>query len=117
MAIKHDKECYTKWTHVENGKVLVRRIHRIEVQARNGVLYTLRGDRLPDFIQTSAGDGYKGEHLAQILLQPESIRRQAPFLPPLTKPWPSLRDAMNVVLGFAAFLTVNFISSVLAACF
>ena len=47
MAITQDKECYTKWTHVENGKVLVRRIHRIEVQARNGGLYTLRGDKLP----------------------------------------------------------------------
>ena len=55
MAIKQDEECYTKWTHAENGKVLVRRIHRIEVQARNGGLYVLRGDKLPDFIQTSAG--------------------------------------------------------------
>ena len=42
MAIKQDKECYTKWTHVENGKVLVRRIHRIEVQARNGGLYVFK---------------------------------------------------------------------------
>ena len=55
MALKQGKESFTKWTHVENGKVMVRRIHRIEIQARNGSLYTIRGDQLPDFIQTSAG--------------------------------------------------------------
>ena len=116
MAIRQNKESYTKWTHVENGKVMVRRIHRIEVQARNGTLYTLREDKLPDFIQTSAGQGHKGEHLAQILLNPETLNRRAPFTVPLTKPWPSLRDLMNVIIGFAAFSLVNFISSLFAAC-
>ena len=114
MAIKHDKECYTKWTHVENGKVLVRRIHRIEVQARNGGLYVLRGDKLPDFIQTSAGEGFKGEHLAQILLNPESISQRAPFTAPVANPWPTLRDFVNVGIGFLTFLMLRFTVSVLA---
>jgi hypothetical protein len=116
MAIKQDKECYTKWTHVESGKVLVRRIHRIEVQARNGGLYTLRGKELPDFIQTSAGEGHRGAHLAQILLSPESIPRRAPFVAPVANPWPSLRDLMNVGIGFLAFVMLRFTFSVLASC-
>ena len=116
MAIKQDKECYTKWTHVENGKVLVRRIHRIEVQARNGNLYVLRGDKLPDFIQTSAGEGFKGEHLAQILLNPDSIPKRAPYPVPASKPWPSLRDAGNVGIGLLIFLVLRFIFSAWTNC-
>jgi hypothetical protein len=116
MAIKQDKERYTKWTHVENGKVLVRRIHRIEVQARNGGLYVLRDDKLPDFIQTSAGEGFKGVHLAQILLNPESIPKRAPYTAPVANPWPSLRDLGNVGLGFLAFLMLRFIVSAVASC-
>ena len=116
MAIKQDKECYTKWTHVENGKVLVRRIHRIEVQARNGGLYVLRGDKLPDFIQTSAGEGHKGVHLAQILLKPESIPKRAPYTAPVAKPWPTLRDLGNVGIGFLFFLMLRFIFSAWVGC-
>ena len=91
MAIKQEKESYTKWAHLENGKVMVRRIHRMEVQGRNGVLYVLRGNELPDFIQTCAGQAHRGAHLAQILLKPESLPRRGAFNDPGAKPWPSLR--------------------------
>ena len=116
MAIKQDKECYTKWTHVENGKVLVRRIHRMEIQARNGQLYVLRDDKLPDFIQTCAGVGYKGAHLAQILLRPETISRRSPFPAPVAKPWPTLRDVVSVAIGFMAFIMLRFIFSAWTNC-
>jgi len=112
MALKHKETKYTKWTHVENGKVLVRRIHRLEVQARNGCLYTLLGDKLPDFIQTSTGEGYKGVHLAQILLSPESIQQRTPYTAPVAKPWPSLRDLFSVAIGFVGFILLRFILSV-----
>ena len=118
MALKTSKDTtsYTKWTHVENGKVMVRRIHRIEVQARNGTLYTLRDDKLPDFIQTSAGEGFKGEHLAQILLNPETIKRRTPFTAPVANPFPSLRDLGCAALGFVGFLLLRFLISVATGC-
>jgi hypothetical protein len=49
MALRHADEHYTKWTHVENGKVLTRRLHRLEIQARDGRTYVIRGEKLPDF--------------------------------------------------------------------
>jgi hypothetical protein len=111
MALKSDKEDeqYTKWVHVENGKVMVRRIHRMEIQARTGVMYTLRGKDLPDFVQTSAGDGYKGAHLAQILLKPEKIARRAPYTPTVANAFPSLRDLANMGMGILGFLLLRFI--------
>ncbi len=114
MALKtsNDNTYFTKWTHVENGKVMVRRIHRFEVQARNGTLYVLRGDKIPDFIQTSAGEGHKGEHLAQILLNPETIKQRTPYTAPVAKPFPSLRDIGCAVLGIALLGVLRFTSSV-----
>jgi hypothetical protein len=114
MALKQGSDCFTKWTHVENGRVMVRRIHRIEVQARNGHLYTLRGDHLPDFIQTSAGTGFKGEHLAQILLSPE-IPDRRPTYRPEPRPWPTFRDIVNLGLGFLAIVLLKFTFSVIAS--
>ncbi len=113
MALKTSKDdtYFTKWTHVENGKVMVRRIHRFEVQARNGTLYVLRGDKLPDFVQTSAGEGHKGEHLAQILLNPETIKQRPPYTAPVAKPYPSLRDLANIGVGFIGYVFLRFIVS------
>lgn len=118
MALKTSKDeaSYTKWTHVENGKILVRRIHRIEVQARNGTLYTLRGQDLPDFIQTSAGEGYRGAHLAQILLNPETISQRTPYTAPVANPFPSLRDLANIGLGLVSFMLLRFVVSVVTGC-
>jgi hypothetical protein len=114
MALKTNDggPSYTLWTHVENGKVMTRRIHRIEVQARNGLLYILHGDDLPDFIQTSAGHGYVGAHLAQILLSPEKLPKRTPYTAPDTKPFPTWRDIGCITVGFLAFLLVRFVLSV-----
>lgn len=117
MALKSEKdsEQHTKWVHVENGKVMVRRIHRMEIQARTGVMYRLRGKDLPDFIQTSAGDGYKGAHLAQILLKPEKIPQRTPYTATVANPYPSLRDLANMGFGILGFLLLRFIIFVVAA--
>ena len=117
MALTSEEETvsHTKWVHVENGKVMVRRIHRMEIQARTGVMYTLRGKDLPDFVQTSAGEGYKGAHLAQILLKPEKISRRTPYTATVANPFPSLRDLGNMGFGVLAFLLLRFIIFVVAA--
>ncbi|MCA9063319.1 MAG: hypothetical protein KDA96_09680 [Planctomycetaceae bacterium] len=106
MALKHKEEYFTRWTHVENGQVLNRRLHRIEVQANDGRLYVITGDRLPDFIQTCTGAGHKGTHLAQILFNPgrhpSSLRLTDPA------PWPSSRDVLMAVIGVMSFIFLRY---------
>ncbi len=102
MALCQGGEWFTKWTHVENGNVMTRRLHRLEVQGKDGHLHVLEGKELPDYIQTCAGNGHKGKHLAQILLHPNN------FPPPPRgeiKSWPSIRDALHIGVG----LTVSVI--------
>ena len=112
MALKQGRECYTKWTHVESGQVLNRRLHRLEVQGQDGRLHVVTGENLPDFIQTCAGDGYRGCHLAQILLgkpTPTSYEAPTAFL------WPTVRDVLHVVIGVAVVLALHFMGSVASA--
>lgn len=96
MALSQGGERFTKWTHVENGQVMTRRLHRLEVQGKDGLLHVLEGRELPDFIQTCSGNGHKGKHLAQILLHPKNF-------PPMPRRnadrWPNLRDASHIALG------------------
>ncbi len=111
MALSQGGEWFTKWTHVENGQVMVRRLHRLEVQGQDGHLYVLEGKELPDFIQTCSGTGHKGKHLAQILLNP------ANFPPPPRgemKTWPNWRDVVHLALGMVFFLLLLRIVSTLA---
>lgn len=116
MAQKEGKERFTRWTHVENDNVLNRRLHRIEIQAKDGRLYVLKGEQLPDFIQTCTGQGHVGEHIAQILLHPKPMTEPEPDEPPPKPPvWPTARDALNAALGFAAFIIGRFILNALLA--
>ena len=96
MALSQGGERFTKWTHVENGQVMTRRLHRLEVQGKDGRLYVLEGRHLPDFIQTCSGHGHKGKHLAQILLHPRNFPPQPreEF-----KRWPNVRDVVHIGLG------------------
>jgi hypothetical protein len=107
MALQQGSERFTKWTHVENGKVLTRRLHRMEVQARDGRMYVIKGDELPDAIQTNCGAAYKGEHLAQILLNPNKINTRCYELGS-GGPWPNGRDALNIAIGFLAVVALRF---------
>lgn len=72
MALRHGSECFTKWTHVEDRQVVTRRLHRIDLQTPDGRLRSIKGDKLPDFIQSCAGHGYASANLIQILLSPAS---------------------------------------------
>ena len=98
MALRQGSECFTKWTHVEEGKVLNRRLHRIELQIGDGGLHTITGNRLPDFILTCTGHGYIGPDLAQILLSPKSpfhrFQKQASQLAAIAC-WPVSRQASS----------------------
>ena len=110
MALHHGEEHYTKWMHIENGNMMVRRLHRIEIQARDGRLYVIRGKNLPDGLVSNAGHGHKGEHIAQILLRPESIRN---LHAPDVDFWPKARDVLHVGLGVFGFLMLRFFISLL----
>ena len=110
MALHHGEEHYTKWMHIENGNMMVRRLHRIEIQARDGRLYVIRGKNLPDGFVSNTGHGHKGEHIAQILLRPESIRN---LHAPDVDFWPKARDVLHVGLGVFGFLMLRFFISLL----
>lgn len=114
MKNKEEKKTkYTKFIHVENGRPpIVRRIHRVEVQAANGVIYTLRDDKLPPLIQTYSGMGREGQNLAQILVSPRKER--LPYSPPVAEPWPTRRDVFNWVIGIAMLGLLNFAFHVLS---
>ena len=112
MALKHGDEYYTMFTHSENGKVLNRRLHRIEVQSRNGRMFPITGQDLPERISTYAGQDHKGEHLGQILLSPNKVPRR-PYVRIEKRPWPSFRDVLNFAIGFFAVALIRFFVSVL----
>jgi hypothetical protein len=67
MALREGGECFTKWTHVERGKDLSRRLHRIVLQSPDGNVKTITGDDLPDSIKTSSEHVYFGVTIGQAL--------------------------------------------------
>jgi len=120
MALQHGEERFTKWIHMENGDTKVRRLHRLEVQARDGRLYILTGNELPDTFVSNAGRGYRGAHLAQILLSPETISEpqvKQPYQPPPVRFWPVGRDVVHVVAGFVGAVLLKLFVSAASATF
>jgi len=97
MALRQGSECFTKWTHVESGRVIIHRLHQIEVQDRDGRMHFISGEKLPDFIFTSSGHGYVGVDLSTLLLSPKSLsrgRRKCKTLGlPVIVNWRSSQDA------------------------
>jgi hypothetical protein len=97
---------YCKWMHIENGNTIVRRVHRIEVQGKDGRLYVLEDDGLPDTVVMNTGVGYRGKHLAQVLLDPKpTLGRER--VQPGDNPWPNGRDALHVSAGFMGLLVIR----------
>lgn len=112
MALHQANEKFTKWVHTENGNVMVRRIHQIQVQARDGRLHLITGDKLPDSIQTSAGQGMKGCHIAQILLSPNP----APdYVPDPVRTW-TFSHVVCLLIGFWGLVMVRFIYGLFLEC-
>ena len=110
MALRDGSEgSFTKWMHMENGKVLVRRLHRLEIQSASGQLHVLTGSNLPDAIVTNSGEGFKGAHLGQILLKPKQRLLSLNSLPEYKEDrWPTSRDAIQWIIAFAFVLFLNF---------
>lgn len=112
---KEEVEHFTRWMHVENGKSFVRRLHRIELQAADGRLHVITGDKLPDAMVTNAGHGHRGAHMAQILLKPNKIGpitrlwNGREFEP--DRRWPTSRDAIQWIIGMLFVGFLNFIST------
>jgi len=109
MALHHKDKYFTKWMHMENGNVLVRRLHRIEILANDGLLHVLTGDKLPDSFVTSTGMGHKGLHTAQIMLRTRSNE----IIAPETNFWPRGRDVLHFGLGVIGFLLMRFVLTAL----
>ncbi len=105
MALKHGDEFFTMFTHVENERVLNRRVHRIEIQAQDGRLYVVEGKQLPTYIQTHTGTGYKGAHVLQILQKPGPVE-SAPLA------WPTGRDLLCGILGILFVVVVRLMTDV-----
>ncbi len=111
MALKDREGYYAKFTYVENGQVLTRRIHKFDLQARDGQLYHVEGKDLPDGLTMYAGAGRKGNHLAELILPKSALRRRDQVRPPK---WPNRRDWVHVATG-ASLLVIFHSVLILAA--
>ena len=108
MAQKKEEDAYMYWTHSENGRTLHRRIYELHIIDRFGRPHRIKGRWLPKAIFTYCGQAYVGEHLAEILLRPESIP-DYPLAPPETAGWPTFRDVVNMFIGFMIVVMLRFI--------
>ena len=109
MSTKQQEECYTHFTHLENGKVMNRHLHQLIVQDRRGQVHTLEGRYLPQAIVTFTGQSHKGLHIGEILLG----KRQ--YLPADVSAWPTARDAVHLGIGVIVLLLLNFFGTVVLA--
>ncbi len=116
MALYDGSTYYTKFTFTENGKTIDRRIHRIEIQAKDGRLYIIEGKDLPDFLYASTGVGFKGQHIVEILLPRKTYRSAVPFsVRPIYAP--DRRDVVYLVTGIVLPTMASAMLTLLAAAF
>lgn len=112
MALKHGSHHFTKWMHMENGQVMVRRIHRMDIQDARGRLHAIEKDQLPEAIVTSTGDAQKGRHIARILLRPSrGIFAELDSLDMV--PSAFIWNAFMFGLGFTSALTLRYFARLL----
>ncbi len=112
MALKHGSNHYTKWMHMENGQVMVRRIHRMEIQDAQGRLHVIQKDDLPEAVLTSTGESQKGKPIARILLRPKSkgfVEWQSLDGPTGVLVW----NAFVFGLGFFSALSLRYLARLL----
>jgi hypothetical protein len=106
MALKDGNLYYTKYTHVENGQMLVRRVHRLEIQAWDGRLYVVEGKDLPDGIVSFSGKGVKDAHVLQVLVPKRALKAGLPGGPKVVS-WPTQRDLVNMIMGSGLLLMIS----------
>lgn len=90
---------HCKFVLLENGTPVVRRIHRLVIQAANGKVYEIEGNRLPMFVGLFPGNSQAGKHLGQILLNPNQYHA-LDWIAPAT--WLSLRTVVIFLFGMFA---------------
>lgn len=99
MALSAEGRRYCKVAWVEQGRMVVRRVHFMLVQAGDGRIYQLSDDKLPDAFVLSTGKPYEDKHLAQVLLNPTRRTLECPSIFELLAGWPSGRDMLHIVIG------------------
>ncbi len=112
MAVKQGTAYFCKWLHYESGRLTHRRLNVLEIQARDGLVYTVQGDKLPQSLVTYTGDKVQGQNVAQILLHPEKTKR----LPLMFEKTPSpltFRDLVAMIFGFWLFPVVFLVIHIL----
>ena len=103
--LKNGDVPYTKLTHLENGNLRVRRIHRIEVQTSDGRVFLLDGDPLPDESHRWGRKKYIAQNLGRIHL---SDNPQDPTHAVSLKPdrWLSRCHLVDVIAGLVLLMTI-----------
>ncbi len=109
MAIKRGQEYFTYCTHIENGDVFPRRIHRLEIRDAKGKTHILTGKQLPDLILTNAGHGHKGAHTGHILLGSEPAEKAKEKIERSDGAWPEARDFLQIAIGFLVFSMIDYL--------
>lgn len=97
MGLMSSGESYCNLMHIENGRVMTRRIHQILVQAANGQLYTLTGNDMPDSISLCSTESKKGQSAEILLKSPPPPSLSAFCLSLVT--WKHARDIVFMILG------------------
>lgn len=112
MGIISGGERHCKMMHVENGRVTVRRIHHIMVQATDGRLHSLTGDRLPDSICMSSGQPNEEARAEIILGMPRAPSLWVFFLSLMDRK--RARDFAFMLLGMVVTVALSVVADAIA---
>jgi len=111
MGLISGGESYCNVTHIENGRVMTRRIHQIMVQAANGHLYTLTGNDMPDSISLYSSQSKQGQAAEILLKSPPPPSLSAFILSLLT--WKHARDIVFMILGMVISTVLGIVAGVI----
>ncbi len=111
MGLMSSGESYCNVTHIENGRVMTRRIHQILVQAANGQLYTLTGNDMPDSISLYSSQSKQGQSAEILLKSPPAPSLSAFVLSLLT--WNHARDIVFMILGMMISTVLGIVAEVI----
>ena len=112
MAIISSGDNHCKVTHIENGRVTVRRVHQIMVQSPDGKLHSLTGNQLPDSISIYSSQSKEGQAAEILLKSPPPPSLSAFFLSLLS--WKHARDIVFMVLGMFVTTILGIVGQVVA---
>jgi hypothetical protein len=115
MAKQEGGVFFVRWRHNESVSPLTRHIHKIVVQGRNGLPFSVEGPDLPDEIITHCGTEAKGKHMMEILMSPGAPRQQ--WVPSEPVFWPRARDVVHMVLGAVGILLFQFMMNLVGGQF